>query len=57
MKSGKVFFVVSLLFVALMYAVPYGILPGIQGWATFVFWTAATIAYLVVVTIFMRRRF
>jgi len=55
MRKGAAFFAISAVFVAVMYAVPYGILTNVQGWATFAFWTAAAFAYLIVVAIFMRR--
>jgi len=56
MKSSVAFLAVSALLVALMYAVPYGLLNGLQGWPTFAFWTAASFAYLIIVIVFMRRR-
>ena len=55
MKSSVAFLAVSVLIVALMYAVPYGLLNGIQGWPTFAFWAVASFAYLIIVTVFMRR--
>jgi hypothetical protein len=55
MKSSVAFLAVSALLVALMYAVPYGLLNGLQGWPTFAFWTAAAFAYLIIVIAFMRR--
>jgi uncharacterized RDD family membrane protein YckC len=55
MKSSVAFLAVSALLVALMYAVPYGLLNGLQGWPTFAFWTAAAFAYLITVIAFMRR--
>lgn len=56
MKGGKAFFALSAFFVVIMYAVPFGLLSGVQGWATFAFWSGASIAYLVIVLLFIRGR-
>jgi uncharacterized RDD family membrane protein YckC len=55
MKGSVAFLAISAILVALMYAVPYGLLNGLQGWSTFAFWTVASLAYLIIVIAFMRR--
>jgi hypothetical protein len=51
----RVFLAVSVIVVLLMYLVPYLVLSGIAGPATFLFWVILSAMYLVFVYISFRR--
>lgn len=51
----RVFLVVSVIVVLLMYLVPYLVLSGIAGSETFLFWAILSAIYLVFVYISFRR--
>lgn len=55
MIDKKVFLLFSVLVVLLMYFIPYGVLSGVEGPLTFIFWTGISVAYLIFVAISMRR--
>jgi len=46
-REGFILF--SVVFVFLMYLVPYGVLNGVEGPLTFIFWIAISVAYLIFV--------
>ena len=55
MGIKKVFFIISLTVILMMYVVPYTILGGIAGPFTFVFWALIAAAYLVFVFALIRK--
>ncbi|MCX8182172.1 MAG: hypothetical protein N3D12_03535 [Candidatus Methanomethyliaceae archaeon] len=55
MIEKKLFLLLSVIVVLLMYFIPYGLLNGIEGPLTFIFWTGISVAYLIFVAISMRR--
>jgi len=55
MGIKRAFFIISMIVVLLMYAVPYTSLSGIAGPYAFMFWTLIAAAYLVFVFIVIRK--
>lgn len=51
----RAFFIISIIFVAMMYIVPYTWLSGRAGVETFAFWTLTAAAYFFIAFLFLRR--
>lgn len=51
----RAFFVISIIFVAMMYIVPYTALSGREGIETFAFWALTATAYFIIASLFLRR--